>query len=220
MVITSNICYIVGALPLDSRLAPAPQLGDLLIAADGGYTNLKALNIRPDLVVGDFDSSPIPTDHPNVQSLPSIKDETDVGYALGEGLSRGYRNFIILGGLGGGLDHTMANLQLLHNMQKQGAFAILVGDTQCATVITETALSFSFAIKGRISIFAMGGEATGVTLRGLKYPLMDEPLSPQFPLGVSNELIGLPATISVKNGSLLAIWDYNGDLDGLTSQFF
>lgn len=212
---TSHICYIVGSLPLDKKLAPIPQEGDFLIAADGGYPQLKRLGICPDLVVGDFDSSPLPTDHPNVHRLPVIKDETDTAFAMGVGLSRGYRKFIVLGGLGGALDHTMANLQLLHNLQKQGATALLVGDTQCATVLTETTITFPDATTGRISVFAVGGEATGVTLQGLKYSLIDQSLSPHIPLGVSNSFIGCPATVSVKKGSLLVIWDYHCGLNGL-----
>ena len=50
-----NICYIFGAL--DTAIADfKPQESDLIIAADGGYSTLKKLNIKPDLVVGDFDS--------------------------------------------------------------------------------------------------------------------------------------------------------------------
>ena len=55
----------------------------------------------PDLVVGDFDSLGRRPSHPNVIQLPSAKDDTDMVYALREGLDRGFRRFVLLGGVGG-----------------------------------------------------------------------------------------------------------------------
>ena len=71
-----NICYIVGAASLDGvRLSPRP--GDYVIAADGGYRTLKARGIEPDFVMGDFDSLGYRPDHPNVETHPVMKDDTD-----------------------------------------------------------------------------------------------------------------------------------------------
>ena len=78
-----NICYIVGAASLDGvRLSPRP--GDYVIAADGGYRTLKARGIEPDFVMGDFDSLGYRPDHPNVETHPVMKDDTDLGLAVRE----------------------------------------------------------------------------------------------------------------------------------------
>ena len=76
-----NICYIVGAASLDGvRLSP--RAGDYVIAADGGYRSLKARGIEPDFVMGDFDSLGYRPDHPNVETHPVMKDDTDLGLAV------------------------------------------------------------------------------------------------------------------------------------------
>ena len=94
-----NICYIVGAASLDGvRLSPRP--GDYVIAADGGYRTLKARGIEPDFVMGDFDSLGYRPDHPNVETHPVMKDDTDLGLAVRWALAHGRRKFVIAGALG------------------------------------------------------------------------------------------------------------------------
>lgn len=217
MAVRTDICYIVGALPLEKDLLPAPGPGELLIAADGGYQRLAEWGISPHLVVGDFDSAPVPADRDRVVRLPRIKDETDVGFALGEGLSRGYRRFLILGGLGGALDHTLANLQLLAGLVHRGGFALLAGGGQCAAALQGGRLLFSSPPPGRISVFAAGDRAGGVTLEGLRYPLDRAELTMGFPLGVSNEFLGLPAAVTVEEGTAYLIWDHTGGMAPLTA---
>ena len=95
-----SICYVVGAMPLSWSLCPHPGAQDFLIAADKGYEALEAYGVPPNLVVGDFDSLGRPTT-PNVVQLPAAKGDTDMVYALREGLDRGYRRFVLLGGVGG-----------------------------------------------------------------------------------------------------------------------
>ena len=119
----ASLCYVVGAMPLDPGFILTPVPGDLVIAADKGYETLSRLGVHPGLVVGDFDSLGSVPDHPQVLRLPRVKDETDTGFALRQGLKRGYRRFVLLGCLGGRLDHTVANLQLLSWLSAQGAQA-------------------------------------------------------------------------------------------------
>lgn len=201
-----RICYIVGAMPLDAGCAPLPREGDLVIAADGGYASLSRLGITPHLAVGDFDSLGRTPDHPALIRLPCEKDDTDMGYALKLGLERGYRRFLLLGGVGGRLDHTVANLQLLGFLARRGAMGILYGGGQASAVLSNGSLSFPAGLSGYCSVFCRGGTARGVTIRGLKYPLDNASLSVDFPLGVSNEFLGVPASVSVAEGSLLIVW--------------
>ena len=105
-----NICYIFGAL--DTPIADfKPQESDLIIAADGGYSTLTKLNIKPDLVVGDFDSLGSIPENENVVKHPVKKDDTDTLLAVKIGLEKGYKTFIIYGAIGGRLDHTVATIQ-------------------------------------------------------------------------------------------------------------
>ncbi len=198
------VCYIVGAGPF-CKQGPQPQAGDLLIAADGGYEHIKRWGLRADLVIGDFDSGAAPS-HPHVIRLPREKDETDMLAALGQGRARGYSCFHLYGGLGGMLDHTLANLQLLCAMAQAGEQGFLLDDEIAVTAIENGSFALPAGLQGRVSIFAQGGPAQGVTLRGLKYPLADGTLAATFPLGVSNETTGGPAEITVRSGRLLILF--------------
>lgn len=205
-----GICYIVGARPLEPELIPRPAPGDLLVAADAGLTVLEGLGLVPDLVVGDFDSLGAVPEGRSILRLPRVKDETDMGFALNHALELGYRRFILLGGLGGRLEHTVANLQLLSGLSSREALGVLAGEGQAAAAITGGGLDFPAGLSGFCSVFALTDQAGGVTLEGLKYPLEDETLTSRFPLGVSNEFLGLPARISVREGTLLIIWETRG----------
>lgn len=209
---TKGICYIVGAMPLEPDLIPHLTQGDLLIAADGGYATLAALGITPHLAVGDFDSLGSVPHHPEVHRLPCEKDDTDTGYAIKAALERGYTRFVLLGCMGGRLDHTIANLQLLGYLAQQGAVGVLAGKGQAAMAITNGSVTFPAACSGYCSVFCQSGTARGITLDGLKYSLSDATLTETFPLGVSNEFLGIPARVSVQDGTLLLVWETQNQL--------
>ena len=82
-----------------------------------------------------------------------------------------------------------------------------MGNTTLVTVVKNGTIRFPAGTEGTISVFCMGPDAQGVTERGLYYSLEDAPLTAGFPLGVSNHFTGAEAEISVKDGSLLVLWD-------------
>lgn len=216
MEILSGICYIVGAMSLTPNLRPYPAPGDYVIAADLGFDSLLAYGVMPNLAVGDFDSLGHRPNHPNVIQLPAEKDDTDMIFALRKGLDLGYRRFVLLGGVGGRLEHTYGNLQLLDWLTTHGAQGLLAGEKTVATCIRDGAsLTLPSTMSGYLSVFSNSGVAEGVTLTNLKYPLEDYPLSSSFPLGVSNQFIGEEAHIYVKKGSLILIWEDKGDFYSL-----
>lgn len=200
------VCFLVGAGPTDPGLSLSPRPGDLLIAADGGLPAVEGMGLTPDLVVGDFDSLGQCPDHPNTVVLPREKDVTDMHAAIDLGLERGYTRFVLYGGTGGRLAHTLANLQLLDRLAQRGCQGFLVGGGTVATAVHNGALDFPPSLSGYLSVFCSGAPAQGVTLQGLKYELTDAQLTPDFPLGVSNEFTGAAARVSVENGTLLVLW--------------
>lgn len=211
----NRICYVVGAMSLSLSLRPCPAPGDYVIAADRGYDSLMAYGVNPDLVVGDFDSLGEVPNHPNVIQLPAEKDDTDMVFALRQGLDLGYRRFVMLGGVGGRLEHTLGNLQLLDWLASQGAQGFLAGEKTVATAVRNGALTFPAAMSGYLSVLCNSGTARGVTLRGLKYPLERYTMTGSFPLGVSNQFLGQPASVSVEDGCLLLLWEEKGDFYSL-----
>lgn len=189
-----------------SSLAEPVDSTDLIIAADGGLRHLEALGLTPHVILGDFDSLGYVPE--NARVFPVEKDDTDSILAIRLGLERGYRRFLLYGALDGDrLDHTVANLQSLLFLLDHGAQGYLIGLRATATALERGCLSFPAEARGHLSLFALDGDAAGVTLEGLKYPLQNGILSARFPLGVSNRFLGCPASLRVAQGSLLVIYE-------------
>lgn len=198
-------CVIFCAAEFDC-LAEELQKEDFVLAADGGLRHTEKLGIAPNEILGDFDSLGFTPEGANV--FPVEKDDTDAMLAVRRGLSLGYRKFLLYGSLDGPrLDHTIANFQTLQFLADGGAAGYLIGRDYIVTVVKNGSLSFPAGRAGTISVFCLGKDAAGVTLRGLYYPLTDGTLTAGFPLGVSNHFTEAEAEISVKDGSLLVMWD-------------
>ena len=198
-------CLIFCAAQFD-RLAAPVAADDYLLAADGGLCHFEKLNLTPHGIIGDFDSlGYVPA---GAQVFPVEKDDTDAMLAARKGLELGYREFIFYGALDGPrLDHTLANFQTLQFLADHGATAYLVGNDYIVTVIREETVEFPAEAAGVLSLFCLGPDAEGVTLKNLYYPLQDGRLTSGFPLGVSNHFTGKCARVTVQKGSLLALWD-------------
>lgn len=199
----NKICYIVGAYNFREDICPDEN--DYVIAADGGYRALSDKGIVPDAVMGDFDSLGYIPQHSNIIRHPSEKDDTDMALALDCGYKLGYRNFLIFGGTGGRLDHTLANLQTLLGFRRKGCECYLIGEGSIITAIENEKISFSGNEKGYVSLFAADGQAENVTITNLKYPLKNATLYPDIALAVSNEFIEKKATVS-STGALFILW--------------
>ena len=120
------------------------------------------------------------------------------------GLGRGCREFVIVGALGGRLDHTVANLQALCWLCTQGARGVILSADNRAWAVRDGALELPRMEGWYLSVFA-AGECEGVTLRGVEYPLTGARLSPSMPIGVSNEFSADTARIEVARGTLIVI---------------
>ena len=199
-----NTCYIIAAGEC-GKIEFERDESDFVICADAGYRKALKNDIKPDLVVGDFDSLGKIPQLENVEVHPVVKDETDTFFALCRGLERGYKSFTIFGALGGRLDHTVANLQLLKFLCERGAQCVLISERETVTAVMNGSITFPQGETGVVSVFSLSDSSHGVTERGFKYELDNAELTSSFPLGVSNELTGEGAEISVKDGVLLII---------------
>lgn len=207
-------CFIVGAGAFDGmRIWPEEE--DLIIAADGGYRYLRELGLQPHVLMGDFDSLEVVPEHHHILQYSPIKDDTDMAMAVAYAAEKGYRRFLLYGGLGGRIDHTMANLQLLAGMSRRGLEGYLIGEKTIITAVTEERISFSKDCSGMISVFCMGEAAEGVWERGLKYQLTDAVMTCDRTLGVSNEFIGEESWVEVKKNTLHIVW---GEENGLPKE--
>ena len=205
-------CVIFCAAECDGLARPIGQ-DAFVIAADGGLRHTQSLNITPNAVLGDFDSLGFFPEGANV--FPVEKDDTDAMLAVRLGLRRSCDEFLLYGSLDGPrLDHTVANFQTLQYLADHGAVGYLIGNTTMVTVVKNGKITFPAGCSGTVSVFCMGKDAEGVTETGLFYGIEDGVFTSGFPLGVSNHFTGKKAEISVKNGSLLVLWEKQNGFPG------
>ena len=198
----TGICHIVGAGE-NYGINFEHGTKDLVIAVDAGFRLLEQKAVRIDLAIGDFDTLQYIPKHSNVIALKAEKDDTDMLAAVREGIRAGYSLFHIYCGTGGRLDHTLANLQVAAALSQEGRQGFVVDRDCIVTAITNQCLILSGDNNGYVSVFSHTERAEGVYLRGLKYGLEDAVLTNNYPLGISNELIGKESCISVRKGTLL-----------------
>lgn len=211
---------LFSAAPIDpqEQVGYVPAQGDYVVCADGGIALAKRLKIRPDLIVGDFDSGEDPACCPEplfegvpVLRVPSEKDDTDTKLALSQLHQKGCALVLVFGGLGGRLDHTLANIADLIYFCRRGMRVVLVSAQNTLFVLENESLSLPQVQNRYLSLFSLTPCCKGVTLERVKYPLQNDTLTQEVPLGISNEFTSLgPASIQVKEGILLVCLSRDG----------
>lgn len=208
---------LVGATDFNSEHFLAQRF-DCVIAVDGGYASLQRVGVRPDYVVGDFDSLQYVPERDDVFCFPAEKDESDMELAMRLATEKGFDVLFVYGALAGRLDHTIANMQLITRFARQGCKVFGIGDAFALTVLDgkgPSSISFgAFDISDLgsepyapyLSVFALGGVARGVTETGLKYLLDAVEVADDCSLGLSNEFTGSEATVSLTEGNLVVVF--------------
>ena len=186
---------------------------DCMIAADSGMNFLQRNEITPDVIAGDFDSAASESlqmfsEMPGVEviRLNPVKDDTDTEFVICEAIRRGAREITVLGATGTRLDHVLANVYLLGIGLQEGVSMELVdAHNRIRMIDSHLEIKKTEQFGDFVSILPVKGDAGGVTLAGMKYPLEDAFVSSFSSLGVSNEIIEDVAKISVEQGTLLVI---------------
>lgn len=177
---------------------------DYFVYCDGGLKHMEKLGVKPNLIVGDFDSF----ENPNMDSetivLPCEKDDTDTCHALKVCIERGFKVFLFVGCIGERMDHTMGNVSLLIMLKEKGLSGIMLDDySEISIVKDEECIDDSFSY---FSLITLSDISEGITIKNAKYPLENASIKSGFQLGISNEVIkGQTAEVSCKSGNLLLI---------------
>lgn len=180
----------------------------LVIAADGGFDHARALGLDVNLAIGDFDSidAPVPPETTAIR-LPPQKDDSDTLAALKIGWSRGAREFHVFGALGGRIDHTIANIQLLAMLAQHNGAGYLYGDDTVVTAICDANIELPAVHTGprrMVSVFSHSDLSYDVNESGLQYALHHATLDNTTVRGLSNELLdATAASIDVHEGTLV-----------------
>lgn len=186
------------------------QKDAVILCCDGGMRHTKALDILPDYILGDFDSvSPdilsfyqklkIP-----IRSFPEKKDETDMELGVRFAMELGITDLVILGGIGSRMDHTLANCHLLSLLLKNNIRGRLANEKNCIEMI-DSYLKITGKKGDLVSLVPACTEVSGVTLKGMEYPLENATIPFESPIGVSNVMTGEEAEIFIKKGLVYVI---------------
>jgi thiamine pyrophosphokinase len=186
---------------------------DLVVAADGGATSLDRLGRQPDRLVGDLDSvDPALVERleragTRVERHPVDKDASDAELALETALAAGATELVVLGAIGGErLDHELANLLLLTDASLAGLDLRAVrGPTTIRAVHAGQQVTLDGRPGDLVTLLPIGGDASGVTTRGLRWELADATLRAGRTRGLSNEAVGRAPSVSVGLGTLLVV---------------
>ena len=205
-------CIIVSAGELRdyARARDFLHEGDFFVFCDGGLAHADGLGIKPDLVVGDFDSCDAGVlakwqDSCEIVQLPREKDDTDTLFAVKLALEKGFDDFLLLGAMGGRFDHALGNVSILLYLQGLGKKALLVDDYSVMQIAGSEPLLIEDSCS-YFSVLTVAGDVSGVNIKNAKYPLENASLSSDFQLGISNEVLpGKVAQVSVEHGRVLVV---------------
>ena len=180
---------------------------DAVVAVDGGFAHLRDIGRMPDVALGDFDSLGYVPEGLKVVRYPAHKDMTDMEIAFDYARESGAEAVVVYGALGNRLDHTIANLQMGTRFAEGGMKVTFIDSESAVTIVVGPArFDLPRLNHGTVSVFSACDEARGVVEEGLEYPLDAEALTNRTSLGVSNELVGKPASVSVREGALYVFY--------------
>jgi thiamine pyrophosphokinase len=189
----------------------------LVIAADGGLSLAAALGLTPDVVVGDMDSvNPQDLERAErsgarIDVHPVDKDETDLELALAVALAAGAVDITIVGGVGGRLDHLLANTMLLSAASADGlTMRWLTGSEEVLPCFPNRPVGIDGHPGDLVSLIPIDGPVRGVRTSGLRWQLDGDELGRGSTRGVSNEMTASEAQVWVDDGGLLVVHTRNG----------
>lgn len=177
-----------------------------VICADSGYIYAEKIGVKPDIIIGDYDSLGfIPENIEEKFVFPKEKDDTDLLLAVKEAINRGYKNIDIYGAFGGRFDHMFSNIQALAFIAENNSVGNLISGSEIVTLLNPGNYEFKYKDNYSLSLFSYTDEVKGLTIKGTKYTTDNITLSSSFPLGISNIIINKKADISFIFGKLLVV---------------
>lgn len=200
-------CVIIGSAPITNyeNILKRISEDDFLIYCDGGLKHLDQLKIKPNLIIGDFDSFKNPKLDIETIVLPREKDDTDTMAAVKEAIKRGYNDFLLIGVIGMRLDHSLANVSILLYLDSLNMNGLIIDDYSEMLLVSknEELVSDEFSYFSLINILS---NAKGVDVIDAKYPLKNATLPITYQYSISNEVLpNKVSKISLKEGTLLLI---------------
>ena len=204
-------CVIISGSP-DTNVEEIKSLctsDDFIVCADSGYSFAKKAGLTPNLIIGDFDSlkEELPQ-NTEVVKLNTHKDDTDTEHCVMECIRRGYKDFLLLGSIGGRTDHTFANIATLAFLSEYNYNGIARNNGEEIRILKEGSYEMNNK-KGLIfSVFPYGCESVNVTYKGAEYMLNNKTLTYNVSRGISNVFVDDEAVITINRGRAILLTYY------------
>lgn len=204
------LIFANGELPNIDKARAILKDDDYIICADGGTRHALALDLKPDLVIGDMDSTEkadlkkLRDDGVSIELFPRDKNETDLELAIERAIELEPKEIIIVAALGGRIDQTLGNIALLAD-SRLSAFDVRLDDGVEEIFFCRYQLEVHGGSGDIVSLIPWGGPVHHIQTQGLKWALNDETLHPDRTRGISNEMISNNASIKIGSGLLLVL---------------
>ena len=213
--------FLNGAPDSERLIQAVSGRADFVVAADGGARYALAAGIVPDLIVGDMDSlgedlaQEIERRGAELERHPVRKDKMDGHLAVLAARERGATAAEFVCAAGERVGAVFALPHILLAAERLGLRSSAVADWGRMFVVETGSRTVEGAVGDSVSVFPLAGQATGVTLEGMGYPLTNATLEPGDTLGFHNELVGGQAKVSVEGGTLLVVQETSEGVHGL-----
>ena len=184
---------------------------DYIICSDGGANHAYKMDIIPDYIIGDLDSIEdnilkyYKSKHVQFEKFPAKKDETDTELSILLAKKLNGKKIDLIGALGGRIDHTIANINLLYYIKNKGITPKIISEREEIYIAIDEEIIIYGNIGDTISIIPIKGDAKGITLENLEYTLDNYNVEFSKPLGVSNVMKKNSCNIKINEGSILII---------------
>lgn len=184
---------------------------DYIICSDGGANHTYKMNIVPDYIIGDLDSIEenvikyYKSKNVKFNKFPSKKDETDTELSIWLANKLNAKKIDLIGALGGRIDHTIANMNLLYYIRNKNIIPKIISEKEEVYIAIEEEIIIDGNKGDTISIIPIKGDAKGITLKNLEYPLENGIMEFSRPLGISNIMTNISCNIKVNEGSIIII---------------
>ena len=202
------VCVCNGSISDYEEIKKYILVADYIISVDGGAGHLRKMGIKPNILLGDFDSANSQdldyyvNKGINISKFPVEKDMTDSELAIEKALELGADEVVFLGALGTRIDHSLANVMLLKKMLDIGLRGSIV-DEHNEIYMFNSDFSLNKKEGRKISLIPITEKVTGVSTRGLKYPLNNATMVLGTSWGISNEFEDETARVTIESGILL-----------------
>ena len=182
---------------------------DFIICADGGTRHAYHMNIIPNIIIGDLDSSKDEyIEYYRGKEVPIIKyssdkDKTDTHICLEYAMEE-YDEIILLGATGSRLDHTVGNVSILKLAADKGKTACIIDENNELYVVKD-GITLEGTKGDILSLLPLSSKVEGINLRGVLYPLQNAVMEIGNPYGVSNKFEESTVVLTIASGYMIVI---------------